>query len=77
MKKKVKLVDDWKNAWKWISVHAMLLAASIQGAWTQLPDDLKASLPNHLVSYSTVALLILGIIGRILKQGEEDNADKS
>lgn len=75
---KVTLVEDWRKAWRWFSVNAMVLAAAIQGTWLQLPDDMKATLPPHLVSYSTIALLVLGVLGRILKQGgsnaENENA---
>jgi len=69
---KLKLIEDWRNAWRWFSVNAMLLAAAIQGAWLQVPDDMKATLPPHVVSYSTIVLLVLGVLGRILKQGVSD-----
>lgn len=70
--KKVQLVEDWRKAWRWFSVNAMVLAAAIQGAWLQIPDDMKASIPPALVSYSTIALLVLGVLGRLLKQGETE-----
>lgn len=70
--KKVQLVEDWRKAWRWFSVNAMVLAAAIQGAWLQIPDDMKASIPPALVSYSTITLLVLGVLGRLLKQGETE-----
>lgn len=62
------LVDNAKQAWKWFSVQAMALALAIQGAWEVLPDDMKASIPHNLVTYTTLALLALGIGGRLVKQ---------
>lgn len=69
--KKLQLVEDWRKAWRWFSVNAMVLAAAIQGAWLQIPDDMKASIPPALVSYSTITLLVLGVLGRLLKQDGE------
>ena len=76
---KLTLVEDWRKAWRWFSVNAMVLAAAIQGTWLQIPDDMKASIPPALVSYSTIALLVLGVLGRLLKQGNEggSNAEQS
>lgn len=68
----IKLVEDWRKAWKWFSVNAMVAAAAIQGTWLQIPDDMKAHIPQTLVSGTTIVLLVLGIAGRIIKQGGED-----
>lgn len=62
------LVDNWRSAWKWISVHCMAWALALQGAWELCPADLKAGLPPKLVTVVTVALLVLGILGRLVKQ---------
>ena len=72
---KLKLIEDWRKAWRWFSVNAMLLAVAIQGTWLQLPDDMKASIPPALVSYSTIALLAFGVLGRLLKQGNKDGVE--
>lgn len=64
----MKLVTEWKQAWRWISVQAMVLAGSIQGAWVFIPEDMKTSIPHGLVQGVTVALLALGVVGRVVKQ---------
>jgi hypothetical protein len=66
---KLNLVEDWKDAWKWISVNCMVLAGAIQGAWLYIPEDMKQSLPPHLVTGVTIALLFIGVGGRLTKQG--------
>lgn len=72
---KIQLIEDWRKAWTWFSVHAMLLAAAIQGAWLQIPDDMKAHIPEALVSGATIALLVLGVAGRLVKQGKEEGVE--
>lgn len=65
------LVSDWKGAWRWWSVQAMALAGAIQGAWVFVPDDLKSRVPDDIASVITAALMVLGIIGRLIPQGGE------
>lgn len=64
----MKLIDEWKSAWKMLSVQAMGAALAIQGAWPEIPTDLKAQLPQHLVHWVSIGLLVLGIAGRLVKQ---------
>lgn len=66
----MRLVDNWKNAWQWFSVRAMLLAGAIQGAWLFVPDDLRASLPPTFLQGITIALMCMGVVGRLVKQKE-------
>ena len=73
---KIELIEDWRKAWRWFSVNAMVAAGAIQGAWLQVPDDMKAHIPSYLVSGATIAFLVLGIAGRLIKQDKETEDDK-
>jgi hypothetical protein len=65
---KFELVEDWRNAWRWLSVNCMVLAGAIQGSWLFVPEDMKASIPPHITSGVTVILLVIGVAGRLKKQ---------
>jgi hypothetical protein len=65
----MKLVDNWKRMHRAFSVQAMAAAAAIQGAWPTIPDDLKAALPHGIVHWVSIALLVAGIVGRLVDQG--------
>lgn len=65
----MKFVDNVSRLHRTFSVQAMALAAAIQGAWPAIPDDLKATLPHNLVHYVSIALLVAGIFGRMVDQG--------
>jgi transposase len=67
----VKLVPDWKNAWRWISMHAMTYAAALQVTWASIDQEMRDKLPDNLVLYLTFSLLFLGIIGRLVKQKDQ------
>lgn len=64
----MKLIDNAGKAWRMFSVQAMALAAAIQGVWPSIPDDMKAALPPHLVHWVSLALLLAGIVGRLVVQ---------
>lgn len=64
----MKLIDEAKHAWKMLSVQAMAAAGALQGAWAVIPDDMKAVIDHRIVSGATITLLVLGILGRLVKQ---------
>jgi hypothetical protein len=62
------LVEEWKGAWRWVSMQAMAATMAIQMVWTGLPDDLKRHLPEKLVTALSLGLLLVGICGRLVRQ---------
>jgi|GEM_PF-1107972 len=77
-KTRLQLVADWRNAWRWISTHCMLVAIAIQAGWQELPAELQAAVPEQWVTWGTVAVLALGLVGRVVKQAslhQQDHAD--
>ena len=65
---KLKLKEDWRKAPKWLSVQAMGVAAAIQGTWAVIPPEMQQSIPHDVVSYGTMAIVGLGVLGRVLEQ---------
>ena len=64
----IKIVENWRDARKWISMHAMAYGAAVQVAWVAIPEDMRASVPPGIVAGITIALLVLGAVGRIIDQ---------
>lgn len=64
----MKLVDNAKQAWRWVSVQCMFGAGILQAVWENMPADLKTHIPPTLVTGITIGLLVLGIAGRLVKQ---------
>jgi len=63
-----RLVSDWKTAWRWTSMWAMGGSTLLLATWATIPDELKAVLPHRAVEGIAVALLVLGMGGRLVKQ---------
>lgn len=64
----MKLIANWKKAWRMLSVQAMALAGAVQGAWVFIPTDMRSSIPESTVQIVTLALLVLGVVGRLVDQ---------
>jgi len=67
----MRLVPNARKAWRWISMQAMGVAVALQGAWVFIPDDLKSRVGDDTAAWVTGALLALGMIGRLVKQGDD------
>lgn len=64
----MKLVPEWRRAWRMFSIQAMVLAGAIQAAWAALPPEMMQSIPDPWMRGITLTLLALGIIGRLVDQ---------
>jgi len=64
----MKFVDDAKDAWKWFSMKAMAVAATFPIVWDQLPDEYKLLIPSGYMKYIVAAILIGGMVGRLVDQ---------
>jgi hypothetical protein len=64
----MKLIPEAKKAWRMFSVQAQALAFAILGAWQVLPEDLKARLPEAMVFWLAMGLMVAGIFGRLVDQ---------
>lgn len=64
----MKLIANWKKAWRMLSVQAMTLAGAVQGAWLFIPSDMRSSIPESTVQMVTLSLLGLGVVGRLVDQ---------
>ncbi len=71
----MKLIDDWRNAYKKFSVQANGLSVAMIGAYVSLPEKMQDALPPKYVLLSAAAIAVLGTIGRMIKQ--EPKADEA
>lgn len=65
----MRLVANWRKAWRWASLQFMALAAAAQVAWETLPPEALAVIPIDYQGYITLGLVIAAMIGRLIDQG--------
>lgn len=64
----MKLVGDWKEAPRWLSVQVLTILAATPFVWMTLPPDVKDMLPPEWRPWVLSILAIGGIIGRLKDQ---------
>lgn len=64
----MKLIPNWRRAWRMFSVQAQALALAVLGGWQAMPDDLRAVVPASVVFGVAMVLLVAGIVGRLIDQ---------
>jgi hypothetical protein len=68
----MRLVTNANRAWRWFSVQAMTAAIALQAGWQAMPPDLAERIPAEWVTGLSIAVLVLGIVGRLVDQGGSD-----
>jgi hypothetical protein len=84
---RLKLIAQWQSFWRMWSIRftaigTVLLTYLINSpdviiqAWNILPAELKSVIPVDYTLYISIALLILGILSRVIKQEKLPNPEK-
>lgn len=72
----MKLIPEWKKCLKMFSVQAMVVAGAVQAAWVAVPPEWGASINSDWLRWGTVALMVLGVAGRLIDQNLESDNEK-
>ena len=65
---RIKLVDDWRKAHKWLSTQLCLVAASVSLAYEYLPA-VREFIAPYVSPHVMAGLAALVIVARIIDQG--------
>lgn len=68
----MKLVENWKSAWKWFSVQFVAVAGAIQLTVLAFPDALKGWLPDWVTHALALGLLVAAVFGRLVNQSKPE-----
>ena len=66
--KRIRLVADWRRAWRWYSVNMPSLAAALLATWAIIPEKMQDSFSPTELKVFAVSLLVLGVLGRLVDQ---------
>ena len=64
----MKLINNWKNIWKWYSTHAVVIYTALVSYYAQMPAVDKASLPLWVIYLIQAVIVVSFIVGRLIKQ---------
>lgn len=65
---KLQLVEDWKDAWKWVSTQSLALSIALITTWLAIPDDLRTRAPDWLIFVLLLVIGVTGFFGRVIQQ---------
>lgn len=65
----MKLVPNWRAAWRWLSMQFLALAAAAEVAWQTMPPEALAVIAPDWRGYITLGLVIAAMVGRLINQG--------
>lgn len=68
--RKVKMVSNWKQSWKWFSVQAFALLAAAPAAWLMMPEDWRSAVPDEWKAVACMIVAGIGIVGRVVSQAK-------
>ena len=64
------MISDWKDAWKWMSVHVAIVIALVNAAQIMLPQ-FQALLPPDTFTWINAGLGVAVIVARMIPQGSQ------
>ena len=64
----MRLIPDWRSAWRWFSVQAFAILAALPLVWPSLPVEVHAWMPEAWRPYAIVLLALGGLAGRLVDQ---------
>ena len=67
----MKLIPDWRAAWRYYSTQALALQGAIAASWLAVPDDWRAAVPAEWLAVAALALTAFGVAGRFIDQTPE------
>lgn len=67
----MKLIDEWRSSWRWLSVQFAGLSAVILTAWLALPEDIKAAVPDSVKAIAAYVGIAAAVLLRLVKQKDK------
>lgn len=71
----MRIIDEWREAYKFFSVQANGIGMAIIGAYAALPDKFQDVFPSKVVMGAAAICFALGIWGRLVKQSERQEVE--
>jgi hypothetical protein len=73
---KLRLVDDWHQAWKWSSIRLMGLSGTAELAlrfFKDLPTEVTQFIDPKVLSYIATGAFVLAFLGRLTQVEKHDD----
>ena len=65
----MKLVDDWKDVWKWYSTWVGVVGGFAPTVWLSVPKDLREAMPTEWLAVGGGVFFVAMLVARTIDQG--------
>lgn len=65
----MKLVDNAKDGWKWISTWALAAEVALLGTWAKMPETFQNTFSENTLATAGIVIAVVGFVGRFIDQG--------
>lgn len=65
----MRMVDEWRSAWKWASVQIAALAAVAMQLYEQVPQ-FQQYIPDKVFHHAMTGIVALIIVGRLIRRDD-------
>lgn len=64
----MRLIPEWRSAWRMFSVQVLVLIGALTAFWQELPPEIVALLPAEIRHWVITGLALAGLVGRLIDQ---------
>lgn len=68
----MKLIDEWRKAYKFLSVQANTIGAAMASTYALMYPQLKDTIPAQYMAGLTALVFVAGIVCRVVSQDKKD-----
>jgi hypothetical protein len=70
----VKLIDNWAQSWRWLSMQCSAAVTTLSVTWIALPADIRTPQLQTVEEWTVAALGALAMFGRLVQQSPTPSA---
>jgi hypothetical protein len=71
-----RIVEDWRDFWRWWSMRWMAVAGAVTAAWATYPEEIKRVIPPQYMKLFLLVLIVLSIAARVMKKPDCNTGDQ-
>ena len=64
----LKLIPNWRKAWRMFSMQVSALGAAAVGSWGLMPPEWQAQIPTEYVRWAAGLSFVFIMLGRVIAQ---------
>lgn len=73
----MKIIENWRKAYKWYSVHILLLFTIMPAVWEAIPHEWRDAIPPNVLAILASVMGAAGVLARLTSQEKKPDVDST